>query len=218
MKAKIFISLLITMFIALFNINAQRNDNELSEQQQYYAEIKELRKNCRNALKPYRYDGLNTTNFIYKEYAYIKEVEIATVMDEEYRLSFNSIAIKGDPITLRIYDKEKKFKSRILLYEKTDFSGSEFTVETTEMVEKLKKGKIELLKTKKFPVNYDEKQKKEIIDQETALIEKIRLKKIYIDYIIPPSESAYKTDPETNEQVRDFTKHAIIVAVGFNNL
>ena len=80
-------------------------------------------------------------------------------MNEEYRLSFNSIAVKGDPITLKIYNKEKKYKnnpSRILLYEKTDFGGTEFTVETTEMVEALRKGKIELLKTKEFPVNFSE--------------------------------------------------------------
>ena len=126
------------MYVALFTINAQRG-YEMTPYQEYLLELKELRKNCRNALKPYRYDGSNTTHFAYKEYNYAKEVEIATVMNEEYRLSFNSIAVKNDPITVRIYDKGKKYNSRVLLYEKTDVAGTEFTVETTEMVEKLKK-------------------------------------------------------------------------------
>jgi hypothetical protein len=217
MKAKIFISFIISMYIALFTINAQRG-YEMDPYQEYLLELKELRKNCRNALKPYRYDGSKTTHFAYKEYNYSKEIEIATIMNEEYRLSFNSIAVKKEPITVRIYDKGQKYNSRVLLYEKTDVSGSEFTVETTEMVEKLKAAKLELIKSKMKSSALNEEQLKNRFVQDSIIINKLRLKKIYLNYIIPATDREIEVDSETGKDVKVVTKGAIIMAVGYNNL
>tara|TARA_B100001769_G_C22001983_1_gene538446 strand:+ start:226 stop:879 length:654 start_codon:yes stop_codon:yes gene_type:complete len=217
MKAKIFISFILSMYVALFTINAQRG-YEMTPYQEYLLELKELRKNCRNALKPYRYDGSNTTHFAYKEYNYAKEVEIATVMNEEYRLSFNSIAVKNDPITVRIYDKGKKYNSRVLLYEKTDVAGTEFTVETTEMVEKLKKARLDAIRLKKSSSALNEEQWENKFQQDSIYIDKLRLKKIYLNYIIPATDREIEVDPETGKDVKVVTKGAVIMAVGYNNL
>ena len=43
----------------------------------------------------------------------------------------------------KIYDKPKKFINRVLLYETTDVASNEFTTETKEMIENLKKAKSE---------------------------------------------------------------------------
>ena len=130
---------LVFVFIFLFvpQFESQRGD-ELTPYQEYLIELKEYRRNCRNALKPFRYDGSLTTHFSYKEYTYAKEVEIATIQKEEYRLSFNAMGVKNDGITIRIYDKAKRFSSRVLLYEKENVSNTEFTIETSPLLEKLK--------------------------------------------------------------------------------
>ena len=49
------------------------------------------------------------------------------------------------------------------------------------------------------------------------IIDNIRLKKLFINYIIPYSERGYKIDEEGNES-RVLTKGSIILAVGYNNL
>lgn len=198
MKTKIFISFIISMYVALFTINAQRG-YEMDPYQEYLLELKELRKNCRNALKPYRYDGSKTTHFAYKEYDYSKEVEIATVMNEEYRLSFNSVAVKNDPITVRIYDKGQKYNSRVLLYEKEGVGGNEFTVETAPMIERLK-----------------EVKREKGVDEEIIL--RMRLKKLYISYIIPAIDREIEIDPETGKEIKVVTKGAIVLAIGYSNI
>ena len=104
-------------------------------------QLKDFRKNCRVALRPFRYDGSLTTHFTYKEFDYSKEVEIATIQNENYRLSFNSMAVLNEPIGIKIYDKPKKYRDRVLLYETTDVASNEFTIETKEMIEKLKEAK-----------------------------------------------------------------------------
>ena len=61
----------IILFFAFFILSspfeAQKGD-EISPYQEYLFQLKEYRKNCRNALKPYRYDGSLTTHFSYKEF------------------------------------------------------------------------------------------------------------------------------------------------------
>ena len=48
-----------------------------------------------------------------------------------------------DVITIKIYDKPKKYNKRTLLYEKENVTGSEFTLETNEMIDKFKQAKRE---------------------------------------------------------------------------
>jgi hypothetical protein len=88
---------IIPFFVLFIFVNLPENKSQkssLSPYQEYLVELKEYRKTCRNALKPYRYDGSLTTHFSYKEYVYEKEIEISTIQDEEYRLSFNAMALK----------------------------------------------------------------------------------------------------------------------------
>ena len=207
------ISKYLFLFLIIFNLipnfEAQK-ELELSPYQERLIQLKEFRKNCRIALRPFRYDGSLTSHFTYKEFDYAKEVEIATIQNENYRLSFNSMGVSYEPIGIKIYDKPKKYKTRVLLYEISDVASSEFTTETNEMVEKLKQAKNEELA-----------KKTEISDQERAyqqkIIDNIRLKKLFINYIIPYTERGYKIDEEGNES-KVLTKGSIILAVGYNNL
>ena len=191
---------LVIVFVFLFvpQFESQRGD-ELTPYQEYLIELKEYRRNCRNALKPFRYDGSLTTHYSYKEYTYAKEIEIATIQKEEYRLSFNAMGVKNDGITIRIYDKAKRFNSRVLLYEKENVANTEFTIETSPLLEKLKEAKRE------------DKVEEEIIKH-------LRLKKIYVDYIIPATDRIIEMDQETGVEYKVVTKGAIILAVGYDNL
>jgi hypothetical protein len=193
---------IIPFFVLFIFVNLPENKSQkssLSPYQEYLVELKEYRKTCRNALKPYRYDGSLTTHFSYKEYVYEKEIEISTIQDEEYRLSFNAMGVKNDGINIKVYDKPKKYNSRTLLYEKDNVSGSEFTVETTEMLEKL----IESKRTKGFS---------------EEVLSHLRLKKLYIDYLIPATEREMQVDEQTGQEYKIVTKGAIILAVGYHNL
>lgn len=203
----------IFLFLIIFNFNPSfeaQKEVELTPYQERLIQLKDFRKNCRIALRPFRYDGSLTTHFTYKEFDYSKEVEIATIQNENYRLSFNSMGISHEPISIKIYDKPKKFINRVLLYETTDVASNEFTTETKEMIEKLKKAKSEEL-AKKVDISESERL------YQQKIIENIRLKKLFINYIIPYSERAYKIDEEGNES-RVITKGSIILAVGYNNL
>ena len=95
------IILFFIFFIIISPFEGQKGD-EMSPYQEYLLQLKEYRKNCRNALKPFRYDGSLTTHFSYKDYTYIKEIEIATIQNEIYRLSFNAMGIMDDGITIKI--------------------------------------------------------------------------------------------------------------------
>ena len=198
MNYKYIIPVFILSFFVLFP-ECISQKNTLTPYQEYLIQLKEYRKNCRNALKPFRYDGSATTHFSYKEYDYSKEIEIAIFQDEVYRLSFNSMGIKNDGIKIKIYDKPKKYNSRTLLYEKDNVTGSEFTVETTEMVEKL----------------IASKREKGISEE---ILNHLRIKKLYIDYIIPATEREIEVDEESGVEYKVVTKGAVILAVGYNNL
>ena len=226
---------ILTFLIFLFgniNLNAQRN-NQISPYQEFLNELSEYRKLCRNALKPYRYDGAKTTHFSYKEYNYAKEVEIGTVQNSEYRLSFNSNGIRYDKIKVEIYDKSKNYKSRMLLYEKEGVGQNEFTVETGPMLEQLKEKKLQLLNEKYDKLietaEVDAKYKQISTDQhlknlndrkkvDERIIAKMRLKRLYINYIIPAIDREIEIDEITGEEVRVVTKGAIVLAIGYSNL
>ena len=203
----------IFLFFIVFNINLSfeaQKEVVLTPYQERLIQLKDYRKNCRIALRPFRYDGSLTTHFTYKEFDYAKEVEIATIQNENYRLSFNSMGIFNEPIIIKIYDKPKKYKNRVLLYEINDVANNEFTTETNEMIEKLKEAKTAEL-AKKTDVSDQERT------YQQKIIENIRLKKLYINYIIPYTETGYKIDEEGIES-RVLTKGSIILAVGYNNL
>ena len=109
------------------------------------------------------------------------------------------MGVKNDGITIRIYDKAKRFNSRVLLYEKENVANTEFTIETSPLLEKLKEAKRE------------DKVEEEIIKH-------LRLKKLYVDYIIPATDRIIEMDQETGVEYKVVTKGAIILAVGYDNL
>ena len=195
---KIFTLPLLVILLISSSYSAQ-NRNETDPYLEFLTELSAYRKVCRNALKPYRYDGSKTTHFSYKEYNYRKEVEIGTVQNSEYRLSFNSNGIKYDQIKVEIYDKPSKYNSRVLLYEKDGVGGNEFTVETASMIEKLK-----------------EVKREKGVDEEIVL--RMRLKKLYISYIIPAIDREIEIDPETGNEIKVITKGAIVLAIGYSNI
>lgn len=228
----IFIIAFLFFFIGGTNINAQRN-NVLTPYQEFLNELSEYRKLCRNALKPYRYDGSKTTHFSYKEYHYSKEVEIGTVQNSEYRLSFNSNGIRYDKIKVEIYDKSKNYKSRMLLYDKDGVGQNEFTVETGPMLDNLKENKLilcnkkydELINNAEIDAKYQKISTEEHIRNlnakkktEENIISRMRLKRLYINYIIPATDREIEIDEVTGDEVRVVTKGAIVLAIGYSNL
>ena len=207
-----YILFFLIIFILNPNFESQKKDKkeETTPYQEYLILLREYRKNCRTALKPFRYDGALTTHFSYKDYDYSKEVEIATIQDQIYRLSFNANGITGDGIKIKIFDKPKKFRTRILLYEKENVTASDFIIETDIMMEELKKAKKKELENN---TEFSDEER----NYQKLIIEKLRVKKLYIDYVIPASERVFEEDEEGNEK-RVITKAAIILAVGYSNI
>ena len=208
-----YILIFLIIFILNPNFESQKKDKKREETtpyQEYLILLREYRKNCRTALKPFRYDGALTTHFSYKDYDYSKEVEIATIQNQIYRLSFNANGITGDGIKIKIFDRPKKFRTRILLYEKENVTASDFIIETDIMVEELKKAKSKELENN---TEFSDEER----NYQKSIIEKLRVKKLYIDYVIPASERVFEEDEEGNEK-RVITKAAIILAVGYSNI
>ena len=95
MKLKYIISFILILLLADSSLaQKKRKKDDLDPEAAAKAAFKEVlsgyKKGCRAALKPYRYDGIKTTQFSYKPYEYVKEVEIATIQNAEYRLSYNT--------------------------------------------------------------------------------------------------------------------------------
>jgi hypothetical protein len=203
MKLKYIISfILIILLTETALAQKKQKKDEMDPQALAKAEFKEelsgYKKLCRAALNPYRYDGVKTTQFNYKPYEYIKEVEIATIQNAEYRLSYNTSGIHHDKIEIKIYDRPDTDKRRVLLYEQAEVGGDEFSFETTEMIEKLKQVKLN-----------------KGID--SAIVDQMRLKKIFINYIIPAIDRTTEIN-EYGEDVVVKLKGAIILCVGYANL
>ena len=53
---------------------------------------------------------------------------------------------------------------------------------------------------------------------EEDIIKYLRLKKLYVDYIIPATDRIIEMDEETGVEYKVVTKGAIILAVGYDNL
>lgn len=165
--------------------------------------VQEARETARLKLKPYKYDATNSTYFSYKSYAYKKEVEVITLEKTDYKLCFNSSMIKQDKIGMEIYNKPDGSKGRILLYSKESIGGNEFEVNLDDLNE--------VFRTKM----------KETTSVDPALIDKMRLKKIYINYVIPALDRELETvDDGYGTEMKTTIIHysAMVLAVGYLNL
>jgi hypothetical protein len=203
MKLKYIISFILIILLTEAALGQKKKkkdemDPQTAAKAAFKEELSGYKKLCRAALNPYRYDGVKTTQFSYKPYEYIKEVEIATIQNAEYRLSYNTNGIHHAKIKVQIYDKPSKDKRRVLLYEQSEVGGNEFSFETTLMIEKLKQSKLD-----------------KGID--STIVNQMRLKKIFINYIIPAIDSKTEVN-EFGEDVLVKLKGAIILCVGYYNL
>jgi hypothetical protein len=176
-------------------------DVELDEKAAFDAGVQESRVAARAKLKPFKYDGVKSTYFNYKTFTHAKEVEILTVQNTNYKFSFNGSMIKGDNITVEIYDKPRGANGRTLVYSKSNIGSGDFEVTLDEMNDTFRSKKADVIK--------DEK-----------LLSQMRLKKVYINYIIPASDREFETI-ETYEGAKEVTTiqySAIVLAVGYEFL
>lgn len=134
------------------------------------------------ALSPYRFDGSKITYFNFKTYKQIKEVEIYLFSNTDYRFSFNGKSLPND-ITVEIYDEDKTNADRILLKSFSDIQGKNTVIESAEL----------------------DKSYKEKKGADT------RLKRVFVDYIIPPITGAQNKKPTMKE------RGAVVLVMGYKN-
>ncbi len=137
---------------------------------------------AKGELKPFRYDGSKVTYFNFKTYKQTKEVEIYLFNNTDYRFSFNGKSLPND-ITVQIYDKSKTETNRILLKEFDGIKGQNMLIESTDLNE--------TYKNKKSGAN--------------------RLKRVFVDYIIPATPGAQNKKPTMKE------RGAVVLVTGYKN-
>jgi len=166
---------------------------------EFKSQVAGYRKDCKAALKPYRYSFGRTTYFNYKSYNTLKEVEVALILNSSYKFTFNAEGVTVDPIQVKVYNKPSNYNKRILIYEKNSASGGSFEFTSEQLVEKMKE-------------HYKEKG---LSDYE---LDKILLSKVYIDYIIPAIDEEFEEDSETGRRKVVTKRGAIVFASGYENL
>lgn len=165
--------------------------------------VQEAREAARQKLKPYKYDGTKSTYFSYKPYTYAKELEVITIEKTDYKFCFNGAMVTADKIKLEIYDKPSTANGRILLYEKEGVGGDEFEVSLDKMNE----------------VFRAEKSKTSSVDP--SIIDKMRLKKVYVNYIIPAVDrelESYEDEVGNTKKTTVIQYSAMVLAIGYVNL
>lgn len=134
------------------------------------------------ALSPYRFDGSKVTYFNFKTYKQVKEVEIYLFSNTDYRFSFNGKSLPSG-ITVEIYDQDKTAANRVMLTSFTDLQGKNVLIESAD-----------LNKTYKEKTGTD-----------------IRLKRVFVDYIITPVAGAENKKPTMKE------RGAVVLVMGYRN-
>jgi len=186
------------VFFMMFSFSSFSQDYEDGEDD-LATLITEYKKEARRALDPYRYDNSRVTYFVYKAFEQRLEIEMRLFRPSEYRFSFNGKAV-DDAIKLEIYDKPRNYKYRTRLYERESISGDEFTFESGRMEQKYRSSKIA-----------------DGMSEEDA--KTVRLKKVYINYIIPSKErEEVIIDEKTQEKAFIKYRGAMIVAMGYKNI
>lgn len=133
----------------------------------FRAEITKNKDAAKDALGKYKYDGAKVTYFNYKKYEQTKEVEVYLFINTNYKLSFNGNSVPGD-CKVEIYNKSKIEDDRVLLGEISNLSGTEEQINSDDLNKKHKS---------KYP-------------------NAARLKRVYVNYIIPSSKSDKKTSED----------------------
>jgi hypothetical protein len=189
---------------------------EVDEKAAFDAQIQKNREDARAALKPYKYDGTKTTTYSYKTYTYAKEVEVLTIENTDYMLSFNANSVTKEKITVRIYDGPETAPGRILLYENTNVNANNFVVRIDELNQKFREERL-----KAFNAKPKAGQAPDAAEKAAANIAKMRLKKVYISYVIPAVDKEVASEQVSKNKTVNTTVvtfNAIVVAVGYKTL
>lgn len=179
--------------------NADNGSAEMDAKAAFDAGVQEGRIAARKRLKPYKYDGTKSTRFNYKTYTHAKEVEVLTIEKTDYKFCFDGNMIKSDNISVEIYDKPIGAPGRTLLFQKEDVGPGEFEVSLEEMNE--------LFRTEKAKTT---SLKPEIVAQ-------MRLKKVFVNYIIPAvdREVSLNVEDGNQDQTTVIQFSAVVLAVGY---
>ncbi|MBL4704553.1 MAG: hypothetical protein JKY54_08525, partial [Flavobacteriales bacterium] len=97
--------------------------NQVDPAVQFRDEVAGYRKECKAALKPFRYSFGRTTYFNYRGYNTVKEVEVSLMLNARYKFCFNAQGVTMEPIKIQVYNRPSDFNTRVLLYEKSGIGG-----------------------------------------------------------------------------------------------
>lgn len=95
------------------------------------AQLSVYKKECKELIKPARYEGSRTTYFTRRKKNQKKSVEVYLVLDSEYHFALSGKACVGN-INLRIYDFSDE-DSRTLVYEQKAIQGKNVVFNSTDL-------------------------------------------------------------------------------------
>jgi len=76
----------------------------------------DLKKQCQNELKPYKYYAFKVSKVNFGAESQFKEIQIPLFRDSEYRFIFNTSALPED-VKIQIWNAPARFEGRKLIYE-----------------------------------------------------------------------------------------------------
>src|SRR5690606_32734924 len=101
-------------------------------------DIENNKKDARNQLGSYKYDGAKVTYFNYRRIEQVKEVEVYLFNNTDYKLSFNGNSIPG-VCKVEIYNNSKIESDRVLLDEVDNLSGKAIQISSDDLNTNYKK-------------------------------------------------------------------------------
>lgn len=122
---------------------------------EFREKIKSNKSEAQSSLTPFKYDGSKITYYNVKSFEQTKEVEVYLFNNTDYKFSFSAKSANHD-VVVKIYDKDKEAEERVLLKEISNVKGQKFIVNS-----------------------------KELNDSYTSKGGASRLKRVYVDYVIP---------------------------------
>ncbi|MCB0478218.1 MAG: hypothetical protein KDC84_08645 [Crocinitomicaceae bacterium] len=133
---------------------------------------------AQSSLTPYKYDGSKITYYNVKTFEQVKEVEVYLFNNTDYKFSFSAKSANHD-VVVKIYDKDRESEDRVLLKEISNVKGTSFLLNSKELNDTFKsKGGSD------------------------------RLKRVYVDYVIPKSTG--KVDKTSMD-----SRGAVVLVMGY---
>jgi hypothetical protein len=141
MKKILSTTVLLFLLFLVFSSNTFDSGNSTN------ARINTYKQECKELIKPARYDGARVTFYAASNEKQIKTVETFFVLDKEYKLAISGKE-SSVKVNVRIYNSTDENK-RILLKEIKNFQGKNVIVSSKELVKVYNKkfGTAERLKT-----------------------------------------------------------------------